>query len=514
MHDFGDMYGDNKDQYREGNLNVSIVKYDEVVLREKHVPMTPKKCYEFCRTVPDMIYFGVKAGRDCYCMPFYHPGASGTDHCDMPCEGDPTQMCGGLEKSSMFEMHMCADTAGDLLYMSVKAEVELVYFYDTAFMTDKLAHWLQDGARLIKKIAGSVGDMGATALGQEALLEAASLFDPTTGWGVCRPNYRMLLKIYDESKPLYDADFTFAKNLQKAEDNMYMMDNLRKKLRQCSVDAEVPILAVYPFYYGFMASLDEKELQERTDKYVSGVVGFYPATYMMNPLAPIEMSSCKGILLGRPKPIPFSSCAEACDQLTSPVRCAGFQYFQFMDGTTQMPICFLFEKLEEVRTYRCKELRGGLVLDQENANVTTAKQNFRGTVAAPGEDTSNMNICEKVKMARKYSLLSCEAMFGKESIVIDKCPEVCKDKNGAQNTAVCMGRLSLGNPRINQVQVRRCFGENQKVSQADADWRLQEFGIDASGGAGPKIEGEIVMAGTVVEEPYGHVWTPGPAGQR
>jgi len=52
------------------------------------------------------------------------------------------------------------------------------------------------------------------------------------------------------------------------------------------------------------------------------------------------------------------------------------------------------------------------------------------------------------------------------------------------------------------------------TSQANADWRLQEFGLDASGGAGPKIEGEIKMGGKVVKEPYGYVWTPGPAGQR
>jgi len=444
-------------------------------------------------------------------MPFFHPGASGTDNCDMTCPGDPTLMCGGLEKSSVFEMHMCADTAGDLLYNSVKVEVELVYFYDTAFMTDKLAHWLEEAGKLVQKVAGSVGDMGASSLGKEALLEAASLFDPNTGWGLCRHKYKLLLDLYDEAKPLYDADFSFAKNLQEAEDKIFMMDNLRKKLNQCAKEAEPPILAVYPFYYGFMASLDEKELQDKTDKYIDGIVGFYPAIYMMNAVASQEMSSCKGTLLGRPKPIPFSSCAEACDQTTNPTRCAGFQYFQFMDGDRQIPLCFLFEKMEEVRTYRCKELRGGLVLDQEEAK---AQQNFRGAVAAPGDSSATLDVCHKVRIARKYSMLSCEAIFGKSSKVVEACPDVCADKNGALNTAVCMGRLSLGNPRINVRQVRRCFGENDKTSQANADWRLQEFGIDASGGAGPKIEGKIVMAGAVVEEPYGHVWTPGPAGQR
>lgn len=526
MYDFGDKYGDNSDQYREAHVNVSIVKYKEVVLREKQVAMTPKKCYEFCRTVPAMVYFGITGGRDCYCMPFYKKGASGSDGCDMPCEGDPIQMCGGEEKSSIFEMHMCADTAGDLLYKAVKAEVELVYFYDTAFMADKLGKALERAGNLLNQVAGSVGDSGATGLAQEALLQASSLFDPNTGWGMCRPKYRMLLDLYNEAKPLYDADFTFADKLQEAEDLMFMMENLRLKLHQCASDSENnEVLPVYPMYFEFMASLDEKELQERTDKYVSSIIGYYPAIYMMNPLARKETSTCKGKLLGPPKPIPFSTCAEVCDQMVHPTRCAGFQYFQFMDGDTQIPLCFTFEELEEIRTYRCKELRGGLVLEQDSAKTT-----FLGAGAAPGKDSKESkgsqeskgfqenlpgDICAEVRTVRQYSYLSCQAMFGKESRINELCKDECADPNGAMNAAICMGRMSLGKPRIPHTEVRRCFGTNQAMtSQANADWRLQEFGVDASGGAGPKIEGEIKMGGTVVTEPYGYVWTPGPAGQR
>jgi len=511
MHEFGDMYGNNKDQFREADLNVSIVKYDEIVLKEEQVAMTPKKCYEFCRTMPDMVFFGVTGGRDCYCMPFYKEGASGSEICDLPCEGDPSQMCGGKKKSLIFEMHMCQDTAGDLLYNAVKAEMALVYFYDTAFMTDQLAKDLELAGKMVQKIAGSVGDMGASKLGKEALVEAASLFDPNTGWGACRPQYKGLLDLYDEAKPLYDADFTWAKNLQKAEDTIFMMDNLRKKLIQCAKDAEGPVLAVYPFYYGFMESLDEADLQAKTDKYISGVVGFYPAIYMLDEVAPEEMSSCEGQLLGRPKPLPFSSCAEACDQITSPSRCAGFQYFQFMDGDKQIPLCFLFKELLKVRSYRCPAFEGGLVLKQEQAQ---AKQTLRGSVSVRGEDYGALDICTKVRIARKYSMLSCESIFGKASKVLEDCPKECENSDGAENTAVCMARMSLGNPRIKDTIVRRCFGEGKITSQANADWRLQEFGLDASGGAGPKIEGEIKMAGSVVTEPYGHVWTPGPAGQR
>merc|ERR1719159_402175 len=101
-------------------------------------------------------------------MPFYKPGASGSEQCDLPCPGDPTQMCGGLEKSSIYEMHMCADTAGDLLYMAVKAEVELVYFFDVAFMAKKFADHAQANGELLQKLAGAGGDPYAADLGQVA----------------------------------------------------------------------------------------------------------------------------------------------------------------------------------------------------------------------------------------------------------------------------------------------------------------------------------------------------------
>jgi hypothetical protein len=119
-----------------------------------------------------------------------------------------------------------------LLYNAVKAEMGLVYFYDTAFMTDRLGKHLEAAGKMVQKVAGSVGDTGASELGKEALKEAASLFDPNTGWGVCRPTYRTLLNVYEEAEPLYDADFTWAQNLQKAEDSIAMMDNNRKKIEQ------------------------------------------------------------------------------------------------------------------------------------------------------------------------------------------------------------------------------------------------------------------------------------------
>merc|ERR1719265_1967649 len=78
-----------------------------------------------------------------------------------------------------------------------------------------------------------------------------------------------------------------------------------------------------------------------------------------------------------------------------------------------------------------------------------------------------------------------------------------------------MTRLSASKPTAEVTEARRCFGkDNVPADQSNADFRLVEFGQDASGGAGPKIEGDIEMGAAEVVEPYGHVWTPGPAGQR
>merc|ERR1719420_2171022 len=267
MYDFGDKYGLNKDQFKQHHLNISIVKYSDIVLKENQKAMTPKVCFEFCRTVPNMVYFGLRTGKDCYCMPFFTKAESGTEICDYPCPGDPVQMCGGKTKSGLFEMHMCADTAGDLLYSAVNAEQELVYMYDTVFMTDKIANWLDTTGQALQKIAGKGGDPGAADLAQLAINEAVSLFDASTGWGVCKGQYVMLLELYREAKPMYKADFSFAEEIQKAEDSIMMMDNLKQKLHWCAKRSEGPIEDTFPFYFEFMSALDEKHFQKTMDKY-------------------------------------------------------------------------------------------------------------------------------------------------------------------------------------------------------------------------------------------------------
>jgi hypothetical protein len=74
--------------------------------------MTPQICFDFCRQFQDAKFFGLQ-GQKCYCSKYYHAKSTGGGGCDFHCEGDQKEMCGGKDKSSLFEMHMCADSANE-----------------------------------------------------------------------------------------------------------------------------------------------------------------------------------------------------------------------------------------------------------------------------------------------------------------------------------------------------------------------------------------------------------------
>jgi hypothetical protein len=95
------------------HTNVSIVRYTDRVDVEKQQSMTPSICFEFCRTVPDMLHFGLVNGRDCYCAPYYMQGP-GDGVCDAGCEGDSSVTCGNTNgMSDIYEMHSCNDAIED-----------------------------------------------------------------------------------------------------------------------------------------------------------------------------------------------------------------------------------------------------------------------------------------------------------------------------------------------------------------------------------------------------------------
>jgi len=109
---YGDKYGNNADQYKLASVsNVSIVHYTVVVPKVDRKAMTPTVCFDFCRTVKGMNFFGLHNGRDCYCTPYHKAMASDSSDCDAPCDGDSSQMCGGKTKSEVYSMHKSSESS-------------------------------------------------------------------------------------------------------------------------------------------------------------------------------------------------------------------------------------------------------------------------------------------------------------------------------------------------------------------------------------------------------------------
>merc|ERR1719194_94505 len=109
--------------------------------------MTPTVCFEFCRTVPNMGFFGIVNGRGCYCTPYFTPMESDSSQCDAVCEGDKTQMCGGKSKSWLFAMHMCDSTADDLSTSTGKASSMKASMDTKSNLAKKLSGALREQAR-------------------------------------------------------------------------------------------------------------------------------------------------------------------------------------------------------------------------------------------------------------------------------------------------------------------------------------------------------------------------------
>jgi len=176
MYNHGDKFGDNRHSYKLGSsANVSIVHYDAFVPKEDQVEMTQKVCFEFCRTVPNMGFFGIANGRGCYCTPYFDQMAGDSSDCDAVCEGEKTLMCGGKSKSSIFAMHMCDSTAEDLSKRSRKAGLVQKEIESGVKRAKKLSTNMQDTAAKLQQSFGAVGDSGATALMQEAKVFAGDL---------------------------------------------------------------------------------------------------------------------------------------------------------------------------------------------------------------------------------------------------------------------------------------------------------------------------------------------------
>jgi hypothetical protein len=321
----GDKFGDNKHDYKLGPVsNVSIVHYEAFVAKEDKAEMTPAICFEFCRTVPNMGFFGIVNGRGCYCTPYFTPMESDSSQCDAVCEGDNTQMCGGKSKSSVFAMHMCDSTEEDVGIRAGTASEMKASLSSKAAEAEGYGQVMQSMAAAMQKSFGSVGDSGATGLMQKAKVFAGTLVhtadgkEASTGLGGLAKDASAL------------KDFTDPATVTKAERTMEAID-------EAVAEAE-----------GLADKLDDLNGLANYDKRAqSGALKqYYPVMYFVDKEFESNPSTCSGDLVAEPVVAESADgCATACDANIH--ECVGFQSVK-ASGTE---LCFLFSKFNTAFHY-------------------------------------------------------------------------------------------------------------------------------------------------------------------
>jgi hypothetical protein len=320
----GDKYGDNKHDYKLGPVSdVSIVHYDAHVAKQDRVEMTQKVCFEFCRTVPNMGFFGIVNGRGCYCTPYFKPMESDSSQCDAACEGENTLMCGGKSKSSVFAMHMCASTADDLktrtdAAMSLKATIDA-----KAGEAKGISSFMQGMSENLQKSFGAVGDSGATSHAQAGKVFAGKLVHKAEE---AEKIAKALGELQEQGNAL--SDFTNPETVTKAERVMENVDETVAKGEAVSDELD-DLLAL---------AHDPKTKTDAAKQY-------YPVMHFVDKEFSDVPSTCAGDMVGQPIKGSEDDCATMCDQNIH--ACVGYQYFSSgSEGS-----CVLLSKLTSAFYY-------------------------------------------------------------------------------------------------------------------------------------------------------------------
>jgi len=324
MYSFGDKFGDNRHSYKlEKRSDVSIVHYDAHVAKEDRQAMKPKVCFEFCRTVPNMGFFGIMNGRDCYCTPYYKPMESDSSNCDATCPGEATRFCGGKDKSTVFSMHMCADTATDLSDAAGKATSVKDAMTAEVTAVKGLSTDMQTDADTLQKSFGVVGDSATTNLLQDAKVFAGDLLHTAEA---AEKIAAELGDLSTQAKGI--TKFTEAKEVDKAD---RVVEDIEKTLEKG--DKAV-------------AELDKvKGLASAPTASANASKQYYPVMYFVDKAHAKAPQTCGGDTVAKPiVGADLDSCATACDKL--PHDCVGFSFYAGAKN-----LCFLFSKFKTAFYY-------------------------------------------------------------------------------------------------------------------------------------------------------------------
>lgn len=350
----GDLYGNDKDKYNMGHANVAIALYDELLLDADKGPMTPTVCFEFCRTLPDMVFFGIANGQTCYCTPYYQPKPGDESTCNQPCPGDNTLMCGNMKgKSSIYEMHLCNDVAEDLTVSLEAAKDAMDYYMETALLAQEIGDKMTATGKALQKVGGLSGAPGAGDNAQKAMVASKAL---TQAFMSESETYEKCYAAYKLGKDQEGLDMTVSANAIAAEHATKDMKSTVGAVISGAAATKAKLVLAYPI-------LDQVVFHDEPDggdaaamklkPYVDGdelkLADFRNAAYGFDPTYAPKHSSCTGVLIGSPMMgLGKSGCGLACEATVYPDMCVGFSHYTL---TGADDICFMFMDIQDVETF-------------------------------------------------------------------------------------------------------------------------------------------------------------------
>lgn len=352
MFQFGDKYGDNKHEYAIGDATgVSIVHYEAHVDKLEREEMTHEVCFNFCRTVPDMLYFGITNGRGCYCAPYFQPSASDSSNCDAVCVGNPSTMCGGKTKSSIFQMHMCSNTGADLVESADKTTGVLNDLTSMHVRVKNASVDMQSWGASFQANFSKVGDPEAAALMQKAK-EYAGVLEHAAEDG--NDALTSMNASVSAATGLNGSDFSKPAKITEAEDVV-------KDLEEGTTAGEVQLEKLSDLA-GIAAPVGGS---------ADALKSYYNMMYFVDMSFQDDSTTCSGDLVNKPIVGSNTTCAAACDAAIH--DCVGFAHFP--NGASGL--CFLFSNFKTAVYYT------GCAADKPKMKCMAKLSSFQGLSLKP-----------------------------------------------------------------------------------------------------------------------------------
>lgn len=324
----GDKHGDGKFAYKTGaSANVSIIHYTEVVPKVDQKATTPSVCFEFCRTVPDMGFFGLTNGRDCYCSSFFKQMAGDSSECDAPCDGDNSKICGGKTKSSIFSMHACNDAKGNLEKAAKEAGEGVKELEKLAESVEESFTYMEATANTAKDQFGKVGDSEQSGLSMKAIGSGNKHFKTAKD---AAEHASTMGKMVGDAGSFAGTPVEMEKLTKSLQTGAAKMASMIKDLsaRKQQIEPVVDDPKAIALYYPIMYFVDKK--------------------YKDTP------TTCGGDLATEPAVATYDGCAAACENAVNE-GCAGFQ---FVAGDNDKGLCYLMKKFDSAIYYNgCEPLK-------------------------------------------------------------------------------------------------------------------------------------------------------------